>query len=270
VAVLGSTGSVGRQALDVIERLPERFRVVALCAGSDATTLAAQVRRHRPALAALRDPAGRDVLEAAGRETGCDIVTGPEAAAAAAAHAEADVVLAAIVGAAGLQSTWEALRRGRVVALANKESLVLAGSLLEGALRRHGGSLVPVDSEHSAVHQCLRGERIEDVSRLVLTASGGPFRTRPLETFDTVKPGEALRHPVWDMGPKISVDSATLMNKGLEVIEARWLFGLPEERIEVILHPQGVVHSMVEMKDGSILGQMGVADMRVPILYALS
>jgi 1-deoxy-D-xylulose-5-phosphate reductoisomerase len=270
VAVLGSTGSVGRQALDVIERLPERFRVVALCAGSDATTLAAQVRRHRPALAALRDPAGRDVLEAAGRETGCDIVTGPDAAAAAAAHAEADVVLAAIVGAAGLQSTWEALRRGRVVALANKESLVLAGSLLEGALRRHGGSLVPVDSEHSAVHQCLRGERIEDVSRLVLTASGGPFRTRPLETFDTVKPGEALRHPVWDMGPKISVDSATLMNKGLEVIEARWLFGLPEERIEVILHPQGVVHSMVEMKDGSILGQMGVADMRVPILYALS
>jgi 1-deoxy-D-xylulose-5-phosphate reductoisomerase len=270
VAVLGSTGSIGRQALDLIERLPERFEVTALAAGSDAATLAAQVRRHRPRLAALRDPAGRAALEAAAREARCDIVVGADAARTAASQARADVVLAAIVGAAGLEPVWEALRRGRVVALANKESLVLAGALLKDTLAKHRGAIVPVDSEHSAVHQCLRGERTEDVARLVLTASGGPFRTRPVETLDAVKPEEALRHPVWNMGRKISVDSATLMNKGLEVIEAHWLFGLPEERIEVVLHPQGVVHSMVEMNDGSILAQMGLADMRGPILYALS
>jgi 1-deoxy-D-xylulose-5-phosphate reductoisomerase len=270
VAVLGSTGSIGRQALDVIERLPERFEVVALAAGSDATTLAAQVRRHRPALAALRDPAGRAAVEAAGRDVRCDVVVGPEAASAVASHADAEVVLAAIVGAVGLQPTWDALRRGRVVALANKESLVLAGALLGDTLARYSGRVVPVDSEHSAVHQCLRGERMEDVSRLVLTASGGPFRTRPMDTLDAVKPEEALRHPVWTMGRKISVDSATLMNKGLEVIEAHWLFGIPPDNIEVILHPQGVVHSMVEMHDGSILAQLGLADMRLPILYALS
>jgi 1-deoxy-D-xylulose-5-phosphate reductoisomerase len=270
VAVLGSTGSIGRQALDVIEQLPDRFEVVALAAGSDAATLAAQVRRHRPRLAALRDAAGRTVVEAAGRETRCEVIAGPDAALSVAAHPDADVVLAAIVGAAGLQPTWEALRRGRVVALANKESLVLAGALLQETLAAHGGRVVPVDSEHSAVHQCLRGERIEEVSRLILTASGGPFRKRPLETLDAVQPEEALRHPIWDMGRKISIDSATLMNKGLEVIEAHWLFGLPQDRIEVILHPQGVVHSMVEMVDGSILAQMGVADMRLPILYALS
>jgi 1-deoxy-D-xylulose-5-phosphate reductoisomerase len=270
VAVLGSTGSIGRQALDVIGQLPDRFEVVALAAGSDAATLAAQVRRHRPRLAALRDAAGRAAVEAAGREIGCEVMAGADAALAAASHPDADVVLAAIVGAAGLRPTWEALRRGRVVALANKESLVLAGALLKETLAAHGGRVVPVDSEHSALHQCLRGERIEEVSRLVLTASGGPFRKRPLETLDGVRPEEALRHPVWDMGRKISIDSATLMNKGLEVIEAHWLFGLPQDRIEVILHPQGVVHSMVEMVDGSILAQMGVADMRLPILYALS
>jgi 1-deoxy-D-xylulose-5-phosphate reductoisomerase len=178
-------------------------------------------------------------------------------------------VLAAIVGAAGLGPTYRALESGKVVALANKESLVMAGSLMCEAAAASGGSLIPVDSEHSALHQCLRGEAISEVRRLILTASGGPFRTTPPADLDAVTPEQALRHPVWEMGKKISIDSATLMNKGLEVIEARWLFGLPGERISVLLHPQSTVHSLVEMVDGSLIGQMGVADMRGPIQYAL-
>jgi 1-deoxy-D-xylulose-5-phosphate reductoisomerase len=197
-------------------------------------------------------------------------VAGQEGVLAAAEISEADVVLAAIVGGAGLRSTWHALRHGKRVALANKESLVMAGTLMQAALRESGGSLVPVDSEHSALHQCLRGERPEAVRRLILTASGGPFRSLPMESLATVTPAEALRHPTWDMGKKISIDSATLMNKGLEVIEAHWLFGVPPDRIEVVLHPQSTVHSMVELADGSILGQLGAPDMRAPIQYALA
>ncbi|HEX9428396.1 MAG TPA: 1-deoxy-D-xylulose-5-phosphate reductoisomerase, partial [Candidatus Polarisedimenticolia bacterium] len=212
---------------------------------------------------------GRDVLRAAAREVRCEIVVGDEGLQAVATAPSARVVLAAIVGAAGLAPTYAALRAGKIVALANKESLVMAGPLMRGAAAESGGSLVPVDSEHSALHQCLRGETIEEVRRLILTASGGPFRTTPLELLASVTPEQALKHPVWDMGRKISIDSATLMNKGLEVIEAHWLFGLPGERIDVVLHPQSSVHSMIEMVDGSVIGQMGVADMRGPIQYAL-
>jgi len=269
VAVLGSTGSVGMQALDLIERLPERFEVVALAAGSNADLLARQIQRHRPLLAALADPRGREVLAGPAREAGCAIETGNEGVLAVAGHPDADVVLAAIVGAAGLKPTWHALRHGKRVALANKESLVMAGALMCAAAEAHGGSLVPVDSEHSALHQCLRGERLEEVRRVILTASGGPFRLTPLERLASVTPVEALRHPVWEMGRKISIDSATLMNKGLEVIEAHWLFGLAGERIDVVLHPQSSVHSMVEMADGSVICQIGVPDMRAPIQYAL-
>jgi 1-deoxy-D-xylulose-5-phosphate reductoisomerase len=269
VAVLGSTGSVGAQALDLIERLPDRFEVVALAAGANAELLARQILRHRPRVAALADAGRVKELAPAAREAGCEVLAGEAGVLAVAGHQAADVVLAAIVGAAGLRPTWQALRHGKRVALANKESLVMAGGLMREALATHGGSLVPVDSEHSALHQCLRGERIEEVQKLILTASGGPFRGTPIEDLAAVTPEQALRHPVWDMGPKISIDSATLMNKGLEVIEAHWLFGLPGERIDVVLHPQSSVHSMVEMTDGSVICQIGVPDMRAPIQYAL-
>ena len=250
-------------------RFEERFEIVALAAGSNAGLLARQVLRHRPRLAVLADPAGLGELAGAGRETGCAIAAGEDGLRAVAEHPEADVVLAAIVGAAGLAPTWRALKSGRTVALANKEALVMAGGLMRDTAAASGAAIVPVDSEHSAVHQCLRGERAMDVHRVLLTASGGPFRTRALASLAAATPEEALRHPVWDMGKKISVDSATLMNKGLEVIEAHWLFGLPLDRIDVVIHPQGVVHSMVEMVDGAVLAQMGTADMRGPIQYAL-
>ncbi len=269
VSILGSTGSIGTQALDLIERFPERFEVVALAAGRNAGLLARQIERHRPRLAVIADESGRDLLRAAAREARCEIVAGEEGLLAAAGFPAADIVVAAVVGAAGLPATYHALKAGKRVALANKESLVTAGPLLQQAARETGGSLVPVDSEHSAVHQCLRGATQHEIRRVILTASGGPFRTLPLEALKTVTPEQALRHPVWDMGKKISIDSATLMNKGLEVIEARWLFDLEPERLDVLLHPQSVVHSMVEMVDGSILCQMGVPDMRAPIQYAL-
>ncbi|HEU4401120.1 MAG TPA: 1-deoxy-D-xylulose-5-phosphate reductoisomerase [Candidatus Polarisedimenticolia bacterium] len=269
VAILGSTGSIGVQALDLIGRFPERFEVVALAAGRNADLLAEQIVRHRPRLVAIGDERRRGDLVRAARETHSEIVVGREGLLGAAAHAGADLVLAAVVGAAGLDPTYHALRSGKMVALANKESLVMAGALMQEAAKAHGGGLIPVDSEHSAVHQCLRGESLAEVRRLILTASGGPFRTTPRESLAAVTPAEALRHPVWDMGKKISIDSATLMNKGLEVIEARWLFDLPGERIDVVLHPQSSVHSMVEMVDGSVICQMGVADMRGPIQYAL-
>ena len=269
VAILGSTGSIGVQALDLVGRFPDRFEVVALAAGRNADLLAEQVKKHRPRLAAIGDERRRNDLAAAGREARCEIMAGPGGLLAAAAHPDAGVVLAAVVGAAGLPPTYHALRAGKAVALANKESLVMAGALMRRAVGDSGGSLIPVDSEHSALHQCLRGESMHEVRRLILTASGGPFRTTPLDSLATVTPEEALRHPVWEMGRKISVDSATLMNKGLEVIEAHWLFGTPGERIDVVLHPQSSVHSMVEMVDGSVICQMGVADMRGPIQYAL-
>ncbi len=270
ISILGSTGSIGVQALDLIGCCPDRFEVVALAAGRNGTLLAEQVLRHRPRLVAIVDPERRADIAAAAREVRAEVVVGEDGLKAVAAFPAADVVLAAVVGAAGLAPTYHALRSGKTVALANKESLVMAGALMRDAASRSGGSLVPVDSEHSALHQCLRGERMEEVRRLVLTASGGPFRTLPMAQMDAVTPEEAVRHPVWEMGRKISVDSATLMNKGLEVIEARWLFDIPGNRVDVVLHPQSTVHSMVEMVDGSVICQIGVADMRGPIQYALS
>jgi len=269
VAVLGSTGSVGVQALDLIGRFPERFEIVALAAGKNAELLARQIETHRPRLAVIEEEARRALLEPAARRARCEIVTGKEGLLAAASYPAADLVVAAVVGAAGLPPTYEALKAGKTEALANKESLVMAGALLMQTISKTGALLLPVDSEHSAVHQCLRGSRSEDVRRIVLTASGGPFRTTPIEELARVTPEQALRHPVWDMGRKISIDSATLMNKGLEVIEARWLFGLEADRLDVVLHPQSIVHSMVEMVDGSVLCQMGVPDMRAPLQYAL-
>jgi len=270
ISILGSTGSVGVQALDLIGHCADRFEVVALAAGRNGTLLAEQVLRHRPRLVAIVDPDRRAEVAAAAREVRAEVVVGEEGLMAAAAFAAADVVLAAVVGAAGLAPTYHALRSGKTVALANKESLVMAGPLMREAARHAGGRLVPVDSEHSALHQCLRGARMEEVRRLVLTASGGPFRTLPMAQLETVTPEEAVRHPVWEMGRKISVDSATLMNKGLEVIEACWLFDIEGDRVDVVLHPQSAVHSMVEMIDGSVICQIGVADMRGPIQYALS
>jgi 1-deoxy-D-xylulose-5-phosphate reductoisomerase len=269
VTVLGSTGSVGVQALDLIARFPERFEVVALSAGRNAELLSRQIETHRPRLVAIGEESGRSLLEASARRARCEIVTGKEGLLAAASYPAADLVVAAVVGAAGLPATYEALKAGKIVALANKESLVMAGSLLQQTARDTGGRLLPVDSEHSAVHQCLRCCRSEEVRRIVLTASGGPFRTTPVEELAQATPEQALRHPVWDMGKKISIDSATLMNKGLEVIEARWLFDVEADRLDVVLHPQSIVHSMVEMVDGSVLSQMGVPDMRAPIQYAL-
>jgi 1-deoxy-D-xylulose-5-phosphate reductoisomerase len=269
VAVLGSTGSVGVQALDLIGRFPERFEVVALAAGRNAELLARQIETHRPRLASIAEESRRALLEPAARRARCEIVTGKEGLLATASYPAAELVLAAVVGAAGLPATYEAVKAGKSVALANKESLVMAGALLMQKARETGARLLPVDSEHSAVHQCLRGCTSEDVRRIVLTASGGPFRTLPLDELAGATPEQALRHPVWDMGRKISIDSATLMNKGLEVIEARWLFDVEADRLDVVLHPQSIVHSMVEMVDGSVLCQMGVPDMRAPIQYAL-
>ncbi len=266
VALLGSTGSIGRSALAVLERHSEEFRVVALTAHRSADRLDEQVRQWRPALAVLTDEAGAPVGD--GNDTRWR--TGREALLAAATHPDVDVVLNAVVGAAGLEATLAALAAGKRLALANKESLVAGGPLVLDALRRGGGELVPVDSEHSAILQCLRGAAAGEARRLILTASGGPFRGMTGSALAAVTPEEALRHPTWDMGAKITIDSATLANKALEVIEAHFLFGVPYERIEVVVHPQSIIHSMVEFCDGSVLAQMGFPTMEVPILYALS
>ncbi len=270
IAILGSTGSVGVQALDLIAQFPNRFEVVALAAGSRLELLGEQVRRFRPHLAALAREDKLSALQAICEPLGIAAVVGEEGLVQAATHPEADRVLSAIVGAAGLKPTLAAIRGRKIVALANKETLVMAGQLMLSEAQRNNALLLPVDSEHSALHQCLRGERREEVSRLILTASGGPFRLASREEMEAAGPQEALKHPTWDMGPKISIDSATLMNKGLEIIEAHWLFGIESSRIQVLLHPQSLVHSMVEMRDGSVICQMGTTDMRGPILYSLT
>ena len=271
ITILGATGSIGASSLDVISRHPDRFDIVALTAQSKVDALAELCARHRPALAVIGDPARhaelRDALSARGLAT--QVRSGPAALVEAAADPRADTVIAAIVGAAGLLPTLSAARAGKRLLLANKESVVCAGSLLMDAVRAGGAELLPVDSEHNAIHQCMVGaaDRARDVRRLVLTASGGPFRAR--RDLSTVTPDEACAHPNWVMGRKISVDSATLMNKGLEVIEASWLFGFAPDRIDVVVHPQSVIHSMVEFGDGSVLAQMGTPDMRTPIAYCL-
>ena len=269
VTILGSTGSVGRNTLDLIEREPEAFAVEALTANDSAQRLAAQAKRVRAKLAVVADESHYRELKDALSGTGIETAAGAQAVTDAAAR-PADWVMAAIVGAAGLAPTLAAVRRGAIVALANKETLVCAGALMTAEVARHGATLLPVDSEHNAIFQVLDFDRLDTVDRIILTASGGPFRTMSRAAMAGVTPEQAIAHPNWDMGAKISVDSATMMNKGLELIEAHHLFGLAETRIEILVHPQSVVHSMVAYSDGSVLAQMGRPDMRTPIAYTLA
>lgn len=269
VTILGATGSVGSSTLALLAEQPELFHLEAVTASTSAGRLAAVARRHRARFAAVADPAAYRELREALAGTGIEAAAGPEALVEA-ARRDADLVMAAIVGAAGLEPVLAAVRRGAMVAFANKECLVCAGAILMRELERSGARLLPVDSEHSAIFQVLTGNRRADVERLTLTASGGPFRCAGLDEMERATPAQAIRHPVWSMGTKISVDSATMMNKGLEIIEAHHLFAMPEERIEVVIHPQSVVHSFVTFMDGSTLAQLGEPDMRVPIAYALA
>jgi len=273
VTILGATGSIGRQTLDVLARHPDRYRVLALTAGHRWRELAEHCLAWRPRYAALADEQAAELLRNHLREAGSEteVLAGHAGVAALAALDEADTVVAAIVGAAGVRPTLAAVEAGKKILLANKETLVVTGALFMDAVKRHGATLLPVDSEHNAIFQCLPAEGVgSGVRRLLLTASGGPFLGWTREQLVDVTPEQAVRHPNWDMGPKISVDSATLMNKGLEYIEACWLFDVAPERIEVVVHPQSVVHSMVEYLDGSVLAQMGTPDMRTPIACALS
>ena len=271
ISVLGSTGSIGVNSLDVIRRFPDEYHVSALAAGRNINLMAEQIREFRPRIAAvLNHDLARELEKLVGSGTGVEIVHGDQGFEDAAALEGVHTVVSAIVGAAGLKPTWAAVRSGKRVALANKETLVAAGELVMAEAENTGSEILPVDSEHSAIFQALVGQRREEIHRIILTASGGPFRTWTKENLDKATPRDALAHPNWDMGAKISVDSATLMNKGLEAIEARWLFGLPWDKIEINVHPQSIVHSLVEFVDGSVLAQLGVPDMRVPIAYALS
>jgi 1-deoxy-D-xylulose-5-phosphate reductoisomerase len=280
LAILGSTGSIGRQCLSVVESLPGRFAVVALAAGGNIEELAGQIERHRPEVVSVADQPGLDyagkVDDLAGRLRSKGISPlpaihhGREGMLAVGMHPDADVVVSAAVGVVGLEATYEAVKLGRRVALSNKEVLVAAGELVMAAAQKSGQELLPVDSEHNAVHQCLRGGERGEVRRLVLTASGGPFRKTSLAALQKVTPEQALAHPNWRMGNRITIDSATMMNKGFEVIEARWLFGVRSDQIDVVIHPQSTVHSMVEFVDGSVLAQLGPTDMRMPIQYALT
>ena len=269
VTVLGSTGSVGANTLSVIAEHPDRFRVVALAAGRNAAALVQQAQSFRPDFAAIADPAGYPTLKEGLAGAGIEVAAGPDAVVEA-ARRDAEWVMAAIAGAAGLESTLAALERGAVVALANKESLVCAGELMMAAARASGSVILPVDSEHNAIFQVFDDRCREAVRRLILTASGGPFRCASRDRMAAVKPAEALRHPNWDMGAKITIDSATMMNKGLELIEAHHLFAMPGEAIDILVHPQSIVHSMVEYADGSVLAQLGTPDMRTPIAVALA
>ena len=267
IALLGSTGSIGRQTLEVVSLHRDRFSVVALAAwGGHLDILQEQVNRFSPELVVLAQPSKARELSL---PPGTRVLTGDEGLLEAVTHAGVSTVVAAMVGTGGLSAVYRALSEGKRVALANKETLVAAGEVIMPLVKEGKGELIPVDSEHSALFQCLLGQRRQDVAFLWLTASGGPFLNATAEELARVTPREALAHPVWNMGPKITVDSATLMNKGLEVIEARWLFSMEPSRIKVVVHPQGIVHSLVQFKDGAMLAQMGPADMRVPIAYAL-
>jgi 1-deoxy-D-xylulose-5-phosphate reductoisomerase len=269
IAILGATGSIGKSTLDLVERSPERFEVVAVTAATNAQALAVIARRTNAKLAVVADETHLRDLQELLVGTGCRAAAG-ESALVEAAAGEAELVIAAIVGCAGLTPVMAAVEAGRVVALANKEALVTAGRLMTDAAVAKNATILPVDSEHNAIFQCLAGSHIDGVAKIILTASGGPFRTASAEVIDAATPAQAVAHPNWSMGAKISVDSATLMNKGLELIEAHYLFGLPSGRIEILIHPQSVIHSLVEFVDGSVLAQLGCPDMRIPIAYALA
>src|ERR1700720_675276 len=273
IAILGSTGSIGCSTLSVVESYPERFEVATLAAGNNADLAFEQAVRWKPRVVSLASEQNSGVLRAKLRSAGLaeiEVVHGAAGAVRVATHREVDFVVSAIVGVSGLEATYEAVRAGKTVGLANKECLVVAGELITAEARKQGRPLLPIDSEHNAVHQCLRGGRMEEVERIWLTASGGPFLNPPRAEFDSITVEQALNHPTWKMGRRITIDSATLMNKGFEVIEACRLFHLPPERVQVIVHPQSTIHSMVEFVDGSFLAQFSVTDMRLPILYALT
>jgi len=270
ISILGSTGSVGVTTLDVVGRFSDRFRVVAMAAGRNLDLLAEQVKRFQPELVSVATPElARDLATRLGTQR-VTIVHGLEGAIAVATHPAAKLVMSALVGAMGLQPTLAAIRAGKDIAFANKEVLVIAGELITTAVRENRVRLLPVDSEHNAIFQCLEGRGRESLKRIILTASGGPFREMAPEGFETITVEQALKHPTWVMGSKITIDSATLMNKGLEVIEARWLFGLKTAEISVVIHPQSVIHSMVEMIDGSVIAEMAIPDMAIPVAYALA
>ena len=275
ISILGSTGSIGRQTLSVVESLPGSFEVVALAAGSNVAVIRDQIARHHPKLVSVGSPEAaaklRDSLRSsAGKNPLPEILSGAEGIERVATHPDAQMVVSAAVGVVGLSATYKAIEQGKDIALANKEVLVAAGEVVMAAVARRGVALLPVDSEHNAIHQCLRAGVSREVRRLVLTASGGPFRKTPISKMAKVTPKQALAHPNWKMGQRITIDSATLMNKGFEVIEAKWLFGMDLDRIRVVIHPQSTIHSMVEYIDGSILAQLGPTDMRMPIQYALT
>ena len=269
IAILGATGSIGKSTLDLLERSPDRFAVTAVTAATNVEALADIARRTGARLAVVADERRYEDLAELLAGTDCRAAAG-EGALVEAATSDADLVIAAIVGCAGLPPVIAAVEAGRTVALANKEALVTAGALMIDAAAASGATLLPIDSEHNAIFQCLAGSRAQDVSKIILTASGGPFRTASAETIHAATPAQAVAHPNWTMGAKISVDSATLMNKGLELIEAHYLFGLPSGQLDVVIHPQSVIHSMVEFVDGSVLAQLGSPDMRIPIAYALA
>ena len=273
IAILGSTGSIGRSTLSVIESHPERFQLLTMAAGSNIEAALEQARRWKPKILSLASERDAESVHRQLRLEGLtetEVVHGQEGSVRVATHPEVDFVVSAIVGVAGLKATYEAVRAGKEIGLANKECLVAAGELITTEARRQGKPLLPIDSEHNAVHQCLRGGRMDEVERIWLTASGGPFLNTPKSEFEHITVQQALNHPTWKMGQRITIDSATLMNKGFEVIEACRLFDLPPERVNVIVHPQSTIHSMVEFNDGSILAQLSVTDMRLPILYALT
>jgi 1-deoxy-D-xylulose-5-phosphate reductoisomerase len=270
VAILGSTGSIGRSALAVVDAHPTRLKVVSLAAGENASLLADQVRRYCPDVVAMAGGEGIDRLKAACGPNLPAVGTGTEGLIAVATYRSADIVICASAGTAGLEAVLAAIEAGKTIALANKEVLVMAGELVTAAARRRGVAILPVDSEHNAIHQCLHARPASEVRRIILTASGGPFRDCQADALERVSPEAALQHPTWQMGRKITIDSATLMNKGLEVIEAHWLFGVTADQIDVVIHPQSIVHSLVELIDGSVIAQLGVTDMRLPIQYACS
>ena len=273
IAILGSTGSIGRSTLSVAESYPDRFQIVTLAAGSNREAAFEQASRWRPRVISMAAEPDADELRARLKKEGLseiEVVHGAAGTVRVATHPEVDFVVSAIVGVAGLEATYEAVRAGKILGLANKECLVAAGELITAEARKQGKPLLPIDSEHNAVHQCLRGGRMDEVERIWLTASGGPFLHKPQSEFEAITVEQALNHPTWKMGRRITIDSATLMNKGFEVIEACRLFHMPAKKVEVLVHPQSTIHSMVEFLDGSILAQVSVTDMRLPILYALT